>query len=76
MYHKRDIKKGIKKSMKKVEPRNRIRCLKCKDVIESKDTHDFVTCECGAVSADGGQDYYRRVGSLSDYEEVLECPND
>ena len=37
--------------------RNRIQCLLCKDIIESKHRHDFVTCSCGNVSVDGGQDY-------------------
>jgi hypothetical protein len=31
-------------------------------MIISKHRHDFVTCTCGAISVDGGQDYLRRVG--------------
>ena len=26
--------------------------------------HHFVTCTCGSISVDGGQEYLRRVGSL------------
>ena len=40
--------------------RNRVKCLKCDDTIESKHVHDFVTCSCGNVSVDGGLDYSRR----------------
>lgn len=39
---------------------NKIKCLECGDVIESKSVHDFVTCSCGASSVDGGKDYLRR----------------
>lgn len=42
------------------KPRNRVRCKHCGDVIESKRRHDFVTCKCGRVYVDGGQDYARR----------------
>ncbi len=37
--------------------RNSIICNNCKDVIESKHRHDFVYCQCGKVSVDGGHDY-------------------
>ena len=39
---------------------NKIKCKLCGDIIESKHTHDFVTCSCGACSADGGKEYIRR----------------
>lgn len=39
--------------------RNRIQCLLCYEVIESKFTHDYVTCKCGNVAVDGGRDYCR-----------------
>lgn len=41
--------------------RNAVQCLKCLDIIESKDVNDFVRCSCGAVAVDGGQEYRRRV---------------
>jgi len=40
--------------------RNSARCLKCLDHIESKHVHDFVTCKCGAISVDGGKEYFKR----------------
>ena len=51
---------------------NKIRCRKCGDVIESKYTHDFRFCKCGAVAVDGGKEYLRRVGNLEDWEELSE----
>jgi len=48
--------------------RNRARCRKCKDVIESKFRHDFVTCKCGAISVDGGHDYQRLLGNINDFD--------
>jgi DNA-directed RNA polymerase subunit N (RpoN/RPB10) len=44
---------------------NAVNCLSCGDLIVSKHRHDFVTCTCGAVSADGGQEYLRRVGDFA-----------
>ena len=44
---------------------NAVTCLACGDFIVSKHRHDFVTCTCGAVSVDGGQEYLRRVGDFS-----------
>lgn len=49
---------------------NKIKCKKCGDEIQSKHTHDFVTCKCGACSVDGGLDYLRRVGNIGDWEEL------
>ena len=43
---------------------NAATCLACGDFIVSKHRHDFVTCTCGAVSVDGGQEYLRRVGDF------------
>ena len=51
--------------------RNRIRCKRCVDIIESKSRHDFVTRKCGACSVDGGHDYLRRCFAERDcYEEL------
>jgi hypothetical protein len=52
--------------------RNAVRCLKCGDVIESKTTHEWVLCSCGAVGVDGGLSYRRRSGFESDMEELSE----
>lgn len=39
---------------------NRAQCLRCGEILISKYTHDFVTCSCGSLSVDGGQDYLKR----------------
>ena len=39
---------------------NRIQCNHCFDVITSHHRHDFVTCSCGVVHADGGRAYLKR----------------
>ena len=57
--------------MKKII-RNRIKCKKCGEIIESMSRHDFKFCKCGAVAVDGGKDYLRRIGSKDDYEELIE----
>lgn len=49
---------------------NKIKCKKCGDVIESKNTNDYKRCSCGAVAVDGGKDYLKRIGSEEDYEEL------
>lgn len=49
---------------------NQIRCKKCGDEPFSKHRHDFVSCKCGAVAVDGGQDYLRRIGALEYMEEM------
>ena len=48
----------------------KLRCLKCKDVIESKSIHDFQRCECGAIFIDGGNEYTRVGGYPEDMEWV------
>ena len=51
---------------------NKVKCLKCGDIIESKTYHDFVTCKCGNISVNGGNEYKRRAGNVSEgsYEEL------
>lgn len=68
--------------MKKIT-KNALKCLKCGDIIESKDRHDYVTCSCGNVSVDGGLDYLRRSfieadswEDLSEYEDIEEDKED
>ena len=58
--------------MKKII-RNRIRCRKCNDMIESTTVHDFQFCRCGAVAVDGGYAYLKRSGNPEDFEELSEC---
>ena len=42
---------------------NAVVCNKCDDFIFSAHRHDFVSCKCGNICVDGGQDYLRRVGT-------------
>ena len=58
--------------MKKRLIRNRIKCLKCGDIIESKSVHDWVQCTCGACYVDGGHDYMRIGGNKEDWEDLSE----
>ena len=50
--------------------KNRIRCRKCGDTIESLHVHDFKWCSCGRVAVDGGLDYLKRCGDMDDIEEL------
>lgn len=54
--------------------RNKAKCLKCGDVIESKYRWDYVSCSCGSLAVDGGRDYLKRCGSLEEgsYEDLSE----
>ena len=40
----------------------KIKCLKCLDVIQSYDRHDFKYCKCKNIFIDGGDDYLRYGG--------------
>lgn len=40
---------------------NRAGCIDCGSVITSCSVHDFVSCRCGKIAVDGGQDYFKRV---------------
>lgn len=46
---------------------NKIKCLKCNTILESKSVHDFQSCKCGNF-VDGGLDYCRIGG---DFENIL-----
>ncbi len=50
----------------------KIRCLKCNEIIESKDEHDFRKCKCSACFIDGGNKYTRIGGKLEDIMLVKE----
>lgn len=52
--------------------KNKAKCLKCGDIIESKHTHDFVWCKCESIAVDGGKDYLKRVGELDNMQELSE----
>lgn len=46
--------------------KNQAMCKICGDIVESKTTHDFVTCSCGNLSVDGGHNYIRRSAKQPD----------
>lgn len=54
---------------------NKIQCQLCREIIESKYTHDFKYCKCKMCAVDGGKEYLRRLGDsllyieLSEYEQ-------
>lgn len=48
--------------------RNRVKCRKCKDIIESTFTHHFVYCKCKSIAIDGGLDYQRLIGDEDDID--------
>lgn len=56
--------------------RNRLQCLKCEDIIESKHRHDFKFCKCGACFVDGGLDYIRRGGDITFIKDLSEWEED
>jgi hypothetical protein len=39
--------------------RNRAKCKLCGDILESFHRYDCVSCRCGEISIDGGNDYCR-----------------
>jgi len=49
--------------------RNRAKCKLCKSVIESFHEHDWVECQCGEISIDGGQYYLK--ASAKDFTNFL-----
>ena len=51
----------------------KLRCIKCKDVVESRSVHDFQACKCGAIFIDGGNEYTRIGGHPEDMEWVEMC---
>ena len=51
---------------------NKIKCINCGDVLESKEENDFKRCGCGNVAIDGGHDYLKRMGNEEDYIELSE----
>lgn len=52
--------------------RNRARCRLCGTILESRHAQDLQTCNCGAVSVDGGREYLRRLGRREDREDLSE----
>ena len=40
-------------------PGKKVKCLLCKDIIQSMYRHDFKWCKCDNVAVDGGGDYLK-----------------
>ena len=49
---------------------NKIKCLKCGDIIVSESVHDCKSFSCGACSVDGGKSYLIRSGNKENWEEL------
>lgn len=49
---------------------NKIKCINCGDILESKSPNDFKRCSCGKVAIDGGHGYLKRIGDDADYIEL------
>lgn len=49
---------------------NKIQCLICGDIIESKHTHDFKRCSCKSIAIDGGREYLKRLGKVENIKEL------
>lgn len=47
----------------------RAKCTKCGAIIESKSLHDYRSCECGAISVDGGNECPRFGGNYEDFDQ-------
>lgn len=47
----------------------KIKCLICGDIIESKSTHDLVSCKCESCHIDSGNDYLHFGGN--DFSKIL-----
>ena len=48
----------------------KVKCLKCNDIIESLNQHDFKYCKCNACSIDGGT-HYTRIGGDPQYINII-----
>jgi len=54
---------------------NKAMCRICKDVIESKHIHDWVSCKGGHIFIDGGKEY-RHAGTLKEdvsVKDIIYC---
>lgn len=47
---------------------NKVRCKKCDDIIESKFTHDMVSCKCKSIAVDGGHEYQKLTGDIENFD--------
>lgn len=57
---------------------NKAQCRICKDIIESKHVHDWVSCKGKHIFVDGGR-AYRRAGTLAKdvvWEDIIYCEDE
>ena len=40
---------------------NKVQCIHCGDILESKTINDFKRCSCGKIAIDGGKEYLKRI---------------
>lgn len=50
--------------------KNSVQCKHCNDIIESVHRYDFIQCSCKKIAIDGGTDYLRRNGEITDIQEL------
>jgi hypothetical protein len=77
MSKKKATKAGTQQIKKVSTAGPRVRCTKCKDIIQSMYRHDFVWCKCARIAVDGGSDYLKLTFTAPDDYEVIddEKPN-
>jgi hypothetical protein len=56
--------------------KNRAKCKKCNDIIESFHPTDYVTCSCGAIALDGGDAMYCFALAWDDFVRVDDKGNE
>ncbi len=56
--------------------RNRAKCRKCQDVIESTHVHHFIRCHCESIAVDGGNEYWKMVGNPEDFMRLDDDGNE
>ncbi len=50
--------------------KNKVKCVYCGDVLESKFPNDTKTCSCGRITISGGHNELKRYGKKTDYIEM------
>lgn len=50
----------------------KIKCKKCREVIEGDKKGTYITCKCKAIAIDETPYYVRINGNIEDFEEVKE----
>lgn len=54
--------------------RNRAKCKLCESIIESTQRNDYVSCKCGEIAVDGGQDTFKC--SARNFQNFLRIDDD